>query len=188
VQHMTGTARGNMAHRWRNIRHKAGVTRAILDKGWGALPRRLVAVCAEEGSEIRVVAAAHTSVRCRQCGYTNASNRESQGLFRCKACSWSEHADLQPARNIKHLGTVGWLESSQGAPADGRAAAGRGVCSTAEQLRQHRRSRPWCSTGSGETRTVGVAIGATGNRDGNLGDSTNGGCHEWLVPPSEVIG
>jgi len=49
-------------------------------------------------------------------------------------------------------------------------------------------SRPWCSTGSGETRTVGVAIGATGNRDGNLGDSTNGGCHELLVPPSEVIG
>src|SRR5437588_476354 len=29
---------------------------------------------------------------------------------------------------------------------------------------------------------------ATGNRDGNLGDSTNGGCHELLVPPSEVIG
>ena len=33
---------------------------------------------------------------------------------------------------------------------------------------------------------VGVAIGTTGNRYGNTGNGTNGGCHGLLLPPSEV--
>lgn len=98
----------------------------------------LVVVCASECSALRLVAAAYTSIRCRRCGYTDPSNRESQALFRCRGCGWSEDADIHAAKNIRHLGTVGWVAPSQNALADGQAAAGRGGGTASGRLRP-----PW---------------------------------------------
>src|SRR5450759_74991 len=66
-----------------NVRQKAGLNRAILDKGWGVLVTRL-----EQKAPGRVekVNAAYTSQRCHACGYTAAESRESQARFVCRSC------------------------------------------------------------------------------------------------------
>ena len=84
---------------------KAGLNRAILDKGWGVLVTRL-----EQKAPGRVekVNAAYTSQRCHACGYTAAESRESQARFVCRCCGHTAHADLNAARNIAagHAGTA----------------------------------------------------------------------------------
>lgn len=41
-----------------------------------------------------------TSQRCSRCSHEDRANRPKQALFRCKACAYSVHADLNAARNI----------------------------------------------------------------------------------------
>jgi len=146
VKSMTRSARGTVEQPGKRVKQKAGLNRAILDKGWAGFYHRLAVVCPSEGSELRVVAAAYTSTRCRQCGHTDPSNRESQAVFRCRACGWREHADIHAAKNIRHLGTVGWVAPGQSAPTDGRAAAGRSGSAGSRRLRPFRRSAAGAST------------------------------------------
>jgi putative transposase len=93
---MTCSARGSPDQPGRNVRQKAGLNRAILAAGWGLLARRL-----EEKAPGRVekVPAAYTSQRCSACGHVAADSRESQALFRCKACGYACHADVNAAKN-----------------------------------------------------------------------------------------
>jgi IS605 OrfB family transposase len=46
----------------------------------------------------------YTSQRCSRCGHTERANRQHQSLFRCKACSYEIHADLNAARNLAAKG------------------------------------------------------------------------------------
>ncbi len=46
----------------------------------------------------------HTSQRCSRCGHTERGNRPTQALFRCKACAYEMHADLNAARNLAAKG------------------------------------------------------------------------------------
>lgn len=46
----------------------------------------------------------HTSQRCSRCGHTERGNRPKQALFRCKACRYEIHADLNAARNLAAKG------------------------------------------------------------------------------------
>lgn len=43
---------------------------------------------------------AYTSQRCHQCGHTAKKNRESQAVFRCVNCGYTDNADINAARNI----------------------------------------------------------------------------------------
>lgn len=52
----------------------------------------------------------HTSQRCSRCGHTERANRK-QAAFRCQACGYQLHADLNAARNLAARGA-----SSSGAP------------------------------------------------------------------------
>jgi len=109
VRNMTRSAKGTMDAPGdapgTNVRPKAGLNRAILDKGWGVLVARL-----EQKAPGRVeqVNAAYTSQRCHACGYTAAESRESQARFVCRCCGHTAHADLNAARNIAagHAGTA----------------------------------------------------------------------------------
>ena len=94
---MTRSARGTLAQPGRNVRQKAGLNRGILASGWGLLARRL-----EEKAPGRVekIDPAFTSQRCSECGHVAAGSRESQALFRCTACGYTGHADVNAARNI----------------------------------------------------------------------------------------
>ena len=47
----------------------------------------------------------HTSQQCSRCRHTERGNRPRQAAFRCKACGYEVHADLNAARNLAAGGT-----------------------------------------------------------------------------------
>ena len=97
IGNMTRSARGTPDNPGRNVRAKAGLNRGILGSGWGLLVRRL-----EDKAPGRVekVRAALTSQRCSACGQADRGSRESQAVFRCTACGFACHADVNAAINI----------------------------------------------------------------------------------------
>jgi putative transposase len=94
---MTRSAKGTREDPGRRARQKAGLNREILRSGWGLLARRL-----EQKAPGRVekVNPAFTSQRCSACGQVDPKSRESQAAFRCTACGYACHADVNAARNI----------------------------------------------------------------------------------------
>jgi transposase len=97
IGNMTRSARGTRDNPGRNVGAKAGLNRGILRSGWGLLVRRL-----EDKAPGRVekVRPALTSQRCSACGQVDRDSRESQAVFRCTACGFAGHADVNAARNI----------------------------------------------------------------------------------------
>jgi putative transposase len=81
----------------RAVRQKAGLNRGILRSGWGLLVRRLEDKASGRVEKIRP---ALTSQRCSACGQVDRDSRESQAVFRCTACGFADHADVNAARNI----------------------------------------------------------------------------------------
>jgi putative transposase len=94
---MTRSGKGTRDSPGRNVRRKTGLNRGILRSGWGLLVRRL-----EQKARGRVekISPAFTSQRCSECGQVDPKSRESQAVFRCTACGFSCHADVNAARNI----------------------------------------------------------------------------------------
>ena len=97
VKNMTRSAKGTRENPGRNVRQKAGLNRGILGSGWGLLVRRL-----EDKAPGRVekISPAFTSQRCSACGRVDRDSRESQAVFRCTACGFACHADVNAAINI----------------------------------------------------------------------------------------
>ncbi len=97
IGNMTRSSRGTPGDPGRNVRAKAGLNRGILRSGWGLLVRRL-----EEKAPGRVekINPAFTSQRCSACGQVDPKSRESQAVFRCTACGYACHADINAAKNI----------------------------------------------------------------------------------------
>ncbi len=97
IGNMTRSAKGTRENPGRNVRQKAGLNRGILRSGWGLLVRRL-----EDKAPGRVenVKPAFTSQRCSACGQVDPKSRESQAVFRCTACGYACHADVNAAQNI----------------------------------------------------------------------------------------
>ena len=97
ITNMIRSAKGTRGDPGRNVRAKAGLNRAILGSGWGLLVRRL-----EDKAPGRVekINPALTSQRCSACGQVDPVSRESQAVFRCTACGFACHADVNAARNI----------------------------------------------------------------------------------------
>ena len=97
ITNMTRSAKGTAQTPGRNVRQKAGLNRGILRSGWGLLVRRL-----EDKAQGRVekVKPHYTSQRCSACGQVDRDSRESQAVFRCTACGFACHADVNAAINI----------------------------------------------------------------------------------------
>ncbi len=97
IKNMTRSAKGTPENPGRNVRAKAGLNRGVLRSGWGLLVCRL-----EDKAPGRVekVRPALTSQRCSACGQVDRDSRESQAVFRCTACGFAGHADVNAARNI----------------------------------------------------------------------------------------
>lgn len=92
-------------------RAKAALNRAILASCWGVFASRLSDKMPD--GHLVVVPAAYTSQQCRSCGYTHPDNRESQAVFRCRACGHADHADHNAACNI-HDRAVALVASDAG--------------------------------------------------------------------------
>ena len=97
IGNMTRSGKGTRADPGRNVRAKAGLNRGILGSGWGLLVRRLQDKAPGRVEKIRP---AFTSQRCSACGQVDPKSRESQAVFRCTACGFACHADVNAARNI----------------------------------------------------------------------------------------
>ncbi len=97
IGNMTRSAKGTRGDPGRNVRAKAGLNRGILGAGWGLLVRRLAD---KAPGRVEKVKPQYTSQRCSACGQVDRDSRESQALFRCTACGFAGHADVNAAINI----------------------------------------------------------------------------------------
>jgi len=97
ICNMTRSARGTVSQPGRAVRQKAALNREILASGWGRLARRLKDKAA---GRVEKVTPQFTSQRCSACGHVDPESRESQACFRCTACGFACHADVNAAINI----------------------------------------------------------------------------------------
>src|SRR6266581_5309902 len=97
IGNMTRSARGTRENPGRNVGQKAGLNRGILRSGWGLLVRRLQD---KAPGRVEKINPAFTSQRCSACGRVDRGSRESQAVFRCAACGFACHADVNAAINI----------------------------------------------------------------------------------------
>jgi transposase len=97
IASMTRSAKGTRENPGRNVRAKAGLNREILGSGWGLLVRRLQD---KAPGRVQKISPAFTSQRCSACGQVDRDSRESQAVFRCTACGFACHADVNAAINI----------------------------------------------------------------------------------------
>jgi putative transposase len=120
TKNMTASAKGTNAQPGRNVRQKAGVNRAILDKGWHRMELAIRNAARSTGTEVVLVNPAYTSQTCNRCKHVDPKNRESQAVFVCTACGHRDHADLNAAKNI--LSAAGHAVPACGDLAVGRSA------------------------------------------------------------------
>jgi IS605 OrfB family transposase len=144
VRNMTASARGTLEVPGRHVRQKAGLNRAILDKGWGQLRLALLSQGRDHGCEVLVVPAAYTSQTCSACGYVAARSRESQARFCCVACGFESHADVNAARVIL---------------AAGQAVTGRGGLATGQPMNRQPPDTPQLFCCSSERGSSGSGRG-----------------------------
>jgi transposase len=97
IKNMTRSAAGTLAEPGTNVAGKSGLNRSILAQGWGLFARRL-----EDKTPGRVerISPEYTSQTCSQCRTRDREARESQAVFRCRACGYCGNADVNAARNI----------------------------------------------------------------------------------------
>lgn len=100
IRNMTSSAKGTIAAPGSNVRQKAGLNRAILDKGWHQMELAIRNAARATGTQVVLVNPAYTSQMCNQCGHVDAKNRKSQAVFVCTACKHRDHADVNAAKNI----------------------------------------------------------------------------------------
>lgn len=130
TKNMTASAKGTLAEPGRQVRQKAGLNRAILDKGWHRFELALRNAARTTGTTVVLVNPAFTSQTCNRCREVDAKSRESQAVFACTACGYRDHADVNAAKNI--LSAAGHAMPACGDLAGGRSvkqepAAPRGV-------------------------------------------------------------
>ena len=106
VKNMVRSANGTVANPGRNVRQKSGLNRSIYAQSWALFRQRLMdkATHATDLVELVAVNPAYTSQRCSDCGYAAKDNRESQAIFRCRACGFTANADVNAAINILAAG------------------------------------------------------------------------------------
>ena len=130
VKNMVRSAKGTVANPGRNVRQKAGLNRSIHAQSWALFRQRLTdkATHATDLVELVAVNPAYTSQRCSDCGYAAKDNRESQAIFRCRACGFTANADVNAAINILAAG--------------GQPVTGRGGTSHAPPIGVDQAQRP----------------------------------------------
>jgi putative transposase len=87
---------------------KRGLNRVLQNAALARLAKHIGYKAALAGVAVVEVPAAYTSQRCHQCGHTARENRESQAVFRCKACAWTGNADTNAAVNVREEALARW--------------------------------------------------------------------------------
>jgi transposase len=120
VAGMTRSAKGTLDEPGSNVAQKRGLNRGILAAGWGELVRR---TNDKAPGRVMLVNPAFTSQRCSECRHVAKENRKSQAVFQCVSCGYTDHADVNAARNIEQLALE---QIARECIAAGRAVTARG--------------------------------------------------------------
>jgi len=104
VKHMSKSTKGSVEEPGRNVAQKSGLSKAILDQGWGMFRQMLEYKQAWRGGAVIAVNPRYTSQTCPKCEHISQLNRPQQALFSCVACGYTYHADIVAAKNILALG------------------------------------------------------------------------------------
>lgn len=104
IKNMTRSASGTLESPGRNVKAKSGLSKSILDQGWGEFKRQLEYKQHWANGMFLQVSPQYTSQRCHQCGHAEKSNRVSQAEFHCRQCGHRDHADSNAAKNILAAG------------------------------------------------------------------------------------
>lgn len=127
VKAMSASARGTVEQPSRRRQQKRGLNREILACGWGQFRLQLAYKSLWYGSRLVEVPAAFTSRSCSLCKHVAEESRESQAVFRCRACGYGPiNADYNAAMNIRERGmelasAAGRVVAARGASGNGRA-------------------------------------------------------------------
>lgn len=89
-----------IANMTRSGRSKRGLNRSILEQGWGGFELALSYKLDERGGTLIKVHPAYSSLECSACGVIDKRSRESQALFACQHCGFTDHADTNAAKVI----------------------------------------------------------------------------------------
>jgi putative transposase len=100
VKNMTRSAAGTIDAPGKNVAQKSALNRTILRNGWSMARGMLEYKAAWRGVLLVAVAPAYTSQMCSECGRVDAANRQTQALFKCVTCGYTENADRNAAKNI----------------------------------------------------------------------------------------
>ena len=103
---MTRSGRGTSETPGSNVRQKRGLNRSLLRVAPAEQTAILVRAGHRNGTRIELVPAYGTSRRCNACSFTHPKNRESQAVFRCRACGHTDNADANASRNVLDQGVA----------------------------------------------------------------------------------
>jgi putative transposase len=119
---MTRSARGSIENPGRNVATKAALNRVILASGFGLLRQMIVSKAEEAGKAVVEVDARFSSRECSNCGHIAKENRRRR-RFRCVACGFRCHADVQAALVIRRRAQVALMSEPYPAEDAGRSEA-----------------------------------------------------------------
>jgi putative transposase len=137
-------------------RAKAGLNRAILDKGFGLIERLCAYKAERAGKAFFKISASYTSQECADCEHTHPNNRKLQAVFLCERCGHTDNADRNAALVIKKRAIELILNS-------GTELSDKGVL-----IPGRYRARSLCKTGRAK---VLPAIGVEASKMTKLGSS-----------------
>ena len=89
-----------------NKKQKSGLSRNILEQGWGLFRILLTYKSKWYNTYFDDVPAKNTSMKCCQCGHIHKDNRQQQAVFECQICGFSINADFNASLNILYLGLL----------------------------------------------------------------------------------
>lgn len=104
VTNMSKSAKGDVEQHGKNVKQKSGLNRMILDQSWFEFRRQLDYKLLWNGGHLVAVPPQNTSRTCPCCGHTTKDNRQTQAVFECVECGYTENADVVGAINILRRG------------------------------------------------------------------------------------
>ena len=82
-------------------RAKAGLSKSILNVGWGSILSKLEYKLEERDKLLVRLDPRRSSQECEKCGHVAAENRKTQAEFACVACGHAANADTNAAKVLK---------------------------------------------------------------------------------------
>ena len=104
VTNMSKSAKGDVEQHGKNVKQKSGLNRMILDQSWFEFRRQLDYKLLWNGGHLVAVSPQNTSRTCPCCGHTAKDNRQTQAVFECVECGYTENADAVGAINVLKRG------------------------------------------------------------------------------------